>query len=158
MTESSDLAEAYSYMQKALQEACLAGEDVPVGAIVVHEGNVIGIGKNERERHLDPAGHAEIVAMRQAAQTLKNWRLTGCTLYVTLEPCAMCAEALIQARISKIVFGAYDPRSGACGSAFNLFVPGRLYPIPEVIGGIMEGECKQILTDFFRGRSSEHGV
>lgn len=158
MTKSSDFAEAYSYMQKALQEACLAGEDVPVGAIVVHEGNVIGIGRNERERHLDPAGHAEIVAMRQAAQTLKNWRLTGCTLYVTLEPCAMCAEALIQARISKIVFGAYDPRSGACGSAFNLFVPGRLYPIPEVIGGIMEEECKQLLTDFFRGRSSEHGV
>jgi tRNA(adenine34) deaminase len=90
--------------------------------------------------------------MRKAAQILNNWRLTGCRLYVTLEPCAMCAEAIIQARVSTLVYGAYDPRSGACGSAYNLFIAGRPYPMPEVIGGIMEAECKELLTEFFRSR------
>lgn len=139
-------------MEQALQLARQSEEDVPVGAVIVHDGSVIATGVNERERNLDPAGHAEIVAMRKAAQILKNWRLTGCRLYVTLEPCAMCAEAIIQARVSTIVYGAYDPRSGACGSAYNLFVAGRPYPMPEVIGGIMEAECKELLTEFFRSR------
>ena len=139
-------------MEQALKLAGQSAEDVPVGAVIVHNGSVIATGVNERERNLDPAGHAEIVAMRKAAQVLKNWRLTGCQIYVTLEPCAMCAEALIQSRVSTIIFGAYDPRSGACGSAYNLFIAGRPYPMPEVIGGIMEAECKEMLTEFFRSR------
>ncbi|MBA3856709.1 MAG: tRNA-specific adenosine deaminase [Cyanobacteria bacterium PR.3.49] len=152
MPESQQNREIYLYMEQALQLARQSEEDVPVGAVIVHDGSVIATGVNERERNLDPAGHAEIVAMRKAAQILKNWRLTGCRLYVTLEPCAMCAEAIIQARVSTIVYGAYDPRSGACGSAYNLFVAGRPYPMPEVIGGIMEAECKELLTEFFRSR------
>lgn len=139
-------------MEQALEQARLSEEDVPVGAVIVHDGSIVAVGVNDRERTLDPTGHAEIVAIRKAAQSLNNWRLTGCQIYVTLEPCAMCAEALIQARVSTIVFGAYDPRSGACGSLFNLFIEGRPYPTPEIIGGIMEAECKQLLTDFFRKR------
>lgn len=152
MTESQQNRESYIYMEQALKLAGQSAEDVPVGAVIVHNGSVIATGVNERERNLDPAGHAEIVAMRKAAQVLKNWRLTGCQIYVTLEPCAMCAEALIQSRVSTIIFGAYDPRSGACGSAYNLFIAGRPYPMPEVIGGIMEAECKEMLTEFFRSR------
>lgn len=152
MPESQQKRDTYLYMEQALELARQSAEDVPVGAVVVHNGSVIATGSNERERNLDPAGHAEIVAMRKAAQILKNWRLTGCQIYVTLEPCAMCAEAIIQSRVSTIVFGAYDPRSGACGSAYNLFIAGRPYPMPEVIGGIMEAECKELLTEFFRSR------
>jgi len=152
MPESQQNRDTYLYMEQAIQLARQTEEDVPVGAVIVHNGSVIATGVNERERNLDPAGHAEIVAMRKAAQILNNWRLTGCRLYVTLEPCAMCAEAIIQARVSTLVYGAYDPRSGACGSAYNLFIAGRPYPMPEVIGGIMEAECKDLLTEFFRSR------
>lgn len=152
MSDSPKNQDLYFYMEQALEQARLSEEDVPVGAVIVQEGSIVAVGVNDRERTLDPTGHAEIVAMRKAAQSLNNWRLTGCQIYVTLEPCAMCAEALIQARISTIVFGAYDPRSGACGSQFNLFVEGRPYPTPEIIGGIKEAECKQLLTDFFRKR------
>lgn len=152
MPESQQNRDTYLYMEQAIQLARQTEEDVPVGAVIVHNGSVIATGVNERERNLDPAGHAEIVAMRKAAQILNNWRLTGCRLYVTLEPCAMCAEAIIQARVSTLVYGAYDPRSGACGSAYNLFIAGRPYPMPEVIGGIMEAECKELLTEFFRSR------
>ncbi len=150
MTESPEIHDPYFYMELALKQARQSEKDVPVGAVIVLDGSVISVGVNNRERSLDPTGHAEIVALRKAAQNLNDWRLTGCQIYVTLEPCAMCAEALIQARVSTIVFGAYDPRSGACGSAFNLFVGGRPYPMPEIVGGIMEAECRQMLTDFFR--------
>lgn len=152
MSEGSQNQDLYFYMELALKQAQQSAEDVPVGAVIVQDGSIIAVGVNERERTLDPTGHAEIVALRKAAQNLNNWRLTGCQIYVTLEPCAMCAEALIQARVSTIVFGAYDPRSGACGSLFNLFIEGRPYPMPEVIGGIMEADCKKLLTDFFRNR------
>lgn len=150
MPDSPKNQDLYFYMEQALEQARLSEEDVPVGAVIVQDGFIVAVGVNDRERTLDPTGHAEIVAIRKAAQKLNNWRLTGCQIYVTLEPCAMCAEALIQARVSTIVFGAYDPRSGACGSLFNLFIEGRPYPKPEIIGGIMEAECKQLLTDFFR--------
>lgn len=153
MSDSPTFAARKQLMLKALEQAQMSQEDVPVGAVMVKDGNIIGLGANERERKLDPTGHAEIVALKQAAAHLGSWRVSGCELYVTLEPCAMCAEALIQARVSTIVFGAYDPKSGACGSAFNLFCEGRVYPIPEVVGGIMEDECKQVLVDFFRKRS-----
>lgn len=152
MPEAPKTQDLYFYMDLALKQAGQSEEDVPVGAVIVQDGSVIAVGVNDRERTKDPTGHAEIVALRKAAQNLSNWRLTGCQIYVTLEPCAMCAEALIQARVSTIVFGAYDPRSGACGSLFNLFIDGRPYPMPEIIGGIMEADCKKLLTDFFRKR------
>lgn len=124
--------------------------DVPVGCLVLKDGQIIGRGHNQREQDQDPTAHAELIAVRQAAEHLKSWRLSDCLLVVTLEPCAMCAEAIIQSRVNTIVFGAYDQRAGACGSAFNLFVSGRSYPLPEIIGGIEEAECERLLFDFFK--------
>lgn len=143
------------WLELAIEQAKLAGQDVPVGCVIVHDGNVIAQACNQREGKQDPAGHAEILAMRQAATSLGRWRLTGCTIYSTLEPCAMCAEAMIQARVSRVVYGAYDPASGAAGSFFNLFVPGRIYPLPEVLGGISEETCRTLLIDFFRTNSAD---
>jgi tRNA(adenine34) deaminase len=140
------------WMKVALAEASLARNDVPVGSILVHSGQLIAKGRNRKEETNDPTEHAEIVALRAACHQLGSWRLDNCTLYTTLEPCPMCAEAIIQARISKLVFGAYDPLSGAAGSKFNLFVSGRIYPIPEVIGGILEEDCQNLLKEFFRGK------
>ncbi len=133
----------------ALEEARKAPPDVPVGAIVVLGQEIIGCGYNQREATADPTAHAEIIAIRQAASRLKTWRLNEAMLYSTLEPCPMCAEAVIQSRVARVVFGAWDPLSGAAGSVFNLFVPGRLYPLPEVVGGIREEECRQLLVEFF---------
>jgi tRNA(adenine34) deaminase len=138
------------WMREALIEAEKVNSDVPVGAVVVMAGKIIGRGHNLREKTGDPTAHAEIVAIREAAGSLKSWRLTGTELYTTLEPCPMCAEALLQARVSRLVFGAYDPRSGAAGSAFNLFTKGRIYPLPEILGGICEDECQKLLVEFFR--------
>jgi tRNA(adenine34) deaminase len=138
------------WMRQALNEAAQVNSDVPVGAIIVMAGKIIGRGHNLREMTGDPTAHAEIIAIRQAATNLKSWRLTGAELYTTLEPCPMCAEALLQARVSRLVFGAYDPRSGAAGSAFNLFTQGRTYPLPEILGGICEDECQKLLLQFFR--------
>lgn len=138
------------WILESLAEAKLAAIDVPIGAVIVHNGHVIARGHNERETAQDPTAHAEIIAIREAAKVLGTWRLKGCTVYTTLEPCPMCAEALIQARVDRVVFGAYDPASGACGTVFNLFVEGRIYPIPQLTGGILEDECKQIIVDFFR--------
>ena len=133
-----------------LQSSGTPVKDVPVGCLILKDGVVLGRAHNEREEKQDPTAHAELIAIRQAAKHLSSWRLSGCTLIVTLEPCAMCAEAIIQSRISTLVFGAYDQRSGACGSAFNLFVSGRSYPLPEIIGGIEEEECERMLADFFK--------
>jgi tRNA(adenine34) deaminase len=138
------------WISESLTEAKKVVQDVPVGSVVVLGGKIIGRGHNLREKSGDPTAHAEILAIREAAAHLGTWRLTGANLYTTLEPCPMCAEAIIQSRVAKLVFGAYDGRSGACGSAFNLFTSGRLYPLPEVLGGICEDECKQILLDYFR--------
>lgn len=145
------------YMEEAIGQARLSGDDVPVGALVVLDGRIIGRGTNRRERDLDPTGHAEIAAMKEAAIYLSSWRLEGTTLYSTLEPCPMCAEAAIQSRVSRLVFAAYDPLSGACGSQFNLFQKGRIYPLPEVIGGILEEACRDMLSSFFneKGRKSK---
>lgn len=139
-------------MQMALQEAGKCTADVPVGALVVDEEDgdrIVSAGFNQREVLNDPLGHAELIALRGAAQSLGKWRLQGLTLICTLEPCPMCAEAIIQSRIAKVVFGAFDPVSGACGSAFNLFQRRKALPVPEVIGGILEEECSQILSAFF---------
>jgi len=138
----------------AFQQARLAGvgEDVPVGCVLVRDNQLIASGYNQKEKNQDPTEHAEIVAIRKACATLKSWRLDGVTLYTTLEPCPMCAETIMQARVSRLVFGAFDPASGAVGSKFNLFVPGRPYPIPEVTSGIMQEQCQQLLVNFFRER------
>ena len=143
-----------TYMQLALalaHEAAQAGE-VPVGAIVVKEGVVIGRGKNSPIGTHDPTAHAEIRAMREAAEYLENYRLVDCTLYVTLEPCAMCAGAIQHARIARLVFGANDPKTGACGSVINLMSESKLNHHTDVSGGILSQECGMVLSDFFRQR------
>jgi len=127
--------------------------DVPVGAVVLDPaGVVVGSGTNVRERDNDPAGHAEIVAMRAAASRLGSWRLDGCTLVVTLEPCTMCAGAVVLARLETLVFGAYDDRAGAVGSLWDVVRDRRLNHRPEVAGGVCEAECSALLTDFFGGK------
>jgi len=140
-------------MRLALKEARRSGGDVPVGAIVLApSGQVIGNGRNERERTGDPTAHAEIVAIRQAATRLGGWRLAGCTLVVTLEPCTMCAGAAVLARVERIVYGAFDPKAGAAGSLWDVVRDRRLNHRPEVIAGVLADECGALLTDFFARR------
>lgn len=140
-------------MDAALAEARLAGRagDVPIGAVVLApSGEVIGRGHNIREAAADPTGHAEVVALRAAAATLGEWRLTGCTLVVTLEPCTMCAGAIVLSRVERLVFGAYDDKAGAVGSLWDVVRDRRLNHRPEVIGGVRAPECADVLDDFFR--------
>jgi tRNA(adenine34) deaminase len=125
---------------------------VPVGAVVVKDGVIIGRGSNAPITEHDPSAHAEIQAMRDAAKYLGNYRLVDCTLYVTLEPCAMCAGAIQHARIARLVFGASDPKTGACGSVINLMAEERLNHHTEVTGGILATECGSLLSQFFAGR------
>ncbi|OQW70733.1 MAG: tRNA adenosine(34) deaminase TadA [Proteobacteria bacterium ST_bin12] len=142
------------YMQLALslaKQAATLGE-VPVGAIVVKDNVVIGRGSNTPIGLHDPTAHAEIMAMREAAAYLGNYRLVDCTLYVTLEPCAMCSGAMQHARIAKLVYGASDPKTGACGSVVNLMTEPKLNHHTVVIGGILAVECGAVLSDFFRQR------
>lgn len=142
------------FMQLALtlaKQAALLGE-VPVGAIVVKDNVVIGRGSNSPIALQDPTAHAEVMAMREAATYLGNYRLVDCTLYVTLEPCAMCSGAMQHARIAKLVYGASDPKTGACGSVVNLMAEPKLNHHTEVIGGILAVECGAVLSDFFRQR------
>ncbi|MBD8079830.1 nucleoside deaminase [Cellulosimicrobium arenosum] len=139
----------------ALHEAthALASGDVPVGALVVGpDGRLLGVGRNRREETGDPTAHAEVLALRQAAATLGEWRLEGCTLVVTLEPCAMCAGALLLARVQRLVLGAWDPKAGATGSVWDLVRDQRAHHAVEVIGGVREYECGQLLRDFFGTR------
>ena len=143
-----------AWMGQALAVAsrALASGDVPVGALVYSpEGEVIGVGHNMREAEGDPTAHAEVVAIRSAATALGRWRLEDCTLVVTLEPCVMCAGVLMLARIGRLVLGAWDPKSGACGSVWDVVRDRRATHRVEVIGGIREQECSQILLDFFAG-------
>ena len=140
-------------MEIALAEAANSGHDVPVGAIVVSgSGEVIGRAHNNREVTHDPTGHAEIVAIREATAFLTDWRLDGCTLVVTLEPCVMCAGAIVAARIPRVVFGAWDERVGASGSLYDVLRDGRLGAPVEVIAGVLEDECAAQLTSFFAER------
>ena len=141
------------WMRAALAEGALAGssEDVPVGAVVVDaDGRVVGRGHNVREAEGDPAGHAEIRALQSAAEELGQWRLTGCTLVVTLEPCTMCAGALVLARVDRLVYGAEDPKAGAVGSLWDVVRDRRLNHRPEVVGGVLAEECAEALQAFFR--------
>ncbi len=140
-------------MQKALAEAEQSGEDVPVGAIVVTaSGEVIGRAHNNREATKDPTGHAEIIAIREATAAIDDWRLDGCTLVVTLEPCVMCAGAIVAARIPRVVFGAWDERVGASGSLYDLLRDARLGNPVEVIAGVKEVEASAQLKSFFAAR------
>ena len=142
------------WMGQALDIAsrALASGDVPVGALVFSpEGEVLGIGHNLREAKGDPTAHAEVIAIRASATALGQWRLENCTLVVTLEPCVMCAGALMLARIERLVLGAWDPKSGACGSVWDVVRDRRATHRVEVIGGIREQECSQMLLDFFEG-------
>jgi tRNA(adenine34) deaminase len=142
------------FMRLALREAerALEHEDVPIGAVVVHEGEVVGAGHNERELRQDPTAHAEILAIRQAAASTGRWRLEGCTLYVTLEPCAMCAGAVVLARLDRVVFGAPDPKAGFAGSLGNLVQEPRLNHRAQLTAGVLEDECGEVLRDFFQAR------
>ncbi|MFF1349954.1 tRNA adenosine(34) deaminase TadA [Streptomyces sp. NPDC058322] len=140
-------------MRRALAEADLAARagDVPVGAVVLGpDGALLATGHNEREATGDPTAHAEILAVRRAAAALGRWRLTGCTLVVTLEPCTMCAGALVQSRVDRVVYGARDEKAGAAGSLWDLVRDRRLNHRPEVIHGVLEQECASLLTSFFR--------
>ena len=140
------------FMEQALalaREAAAAGE-VPVGCVIVREGVIVGRGRNRREEKHSAASHAEMEAIARANEALDSWRLDGCELYVTLEPCPMCAGAILNARISRVWYGARDPAFGACGGVLNLFMEG--FPhAPALVGGVLEEECRRVLSDFFTG-------
>lgn len=140
------------YMQKALEQARIAEsmDEVPIGAVVVHQGRLIGAAHNQRQMLHDPTAHAEMLAITQAAEALGDWRLLDCALYVTLEPCPMCAGAIVNARIPWVIFGATDPKAGAVNSLFQLLNDKRLNHRCEVVSGVMDIECGEILTSFFR--------
>jgi tRNA(adenine34) deaminase len=142
------------FMRLALREAAAAGAhgDVPVGAVVVNDGEVVGTGRNERELHGDPTAHAELLALRAAALTLGGWRLPGAVLYVTLEPCPMCAGAIQQARVARVVYGAPDQKLGAAGSVINILGDPRLLHRTQVQGGVLATEALAVLQRFFDER------
>jgi tRNA(adenine34) deaminase len=142
------------FMRLALREAARALEhdDIPVGAIVVKDGEVIGAGHNEREVRADPTAHAEIIALRAAARSLGSWRVLESVLYVTLEPCAMCAGAIVLARVPRVVFGTTDPKAGAAGSVLDVLDEPRLNHRPQVQGGLLAEECADMLRAFFASR------
>lgn len=142
------------FMKRALALAaeCAARDEVPVGAVVVKEGSIVAEGCNFKERENCAVRHAEIVALERAAKVLGNWWLEDCEVYVTLEPCPMCAGAMINSRIKRVVFGAYDPKTGAAGSKVDLFAPGLFNHDVEVKGGVLREECAALLSEFFRAK------
>ena len=145
------------FMRMALREAEAAAAvgEVPVGAVVVHDGQVVGRGRNQTEGLQDPTAHAEILAIGAAADALGSWRLEDCRLYVTLEPCHMCAGAIVLARIPHLIYAAADPKAGACGSLRNVVQDERLNHQVEILSGIMEAECGELLRSFFRNLRAE---
>ncbi|MCA8987677.1 MAG: tRNA adenosine(34) deaminase TadA [Planctomycetaceae bacterium] len=144
-------------MRLALEEARAAAEEgeVPVGAVIVHEGHVIAAAHNQREMLKDPTAHAEMIAMTQAAEALGDWRLEGCALYVTLEPCPMCAGAVVQARIPLVIYGTDDPKAGACQSLYQITADPRLNHRAAVLGGVLAEESRHLLQSFFRHQRSQ---
>ncbi|HEY2200974.1 MAG TPA: tRNA adenosine(34) deaminase TadA [Solirubrobacteraceae bacterium] len=142
------------FMRLALREAERAREheDVPIGAVVERAGKVIAVARNERELRQDPTAHAEILALREAARAADSWRVLDATLYVTLEPCAMCAGAIVLARVPRVVYGASDPKAGAAGSVLDVLSEPRLNHRPEVVGGLLGEECGDLLSEFFASR------
>jgi tRNA(adenine34) deaminase len=157
VSEFSGLSQWNDSMQLALDQARMAAMhgDVPVGAVVIDQaGTVLASAGNEREIRHDPTAHAEILALREASRRLRSWRLTGLTLVVTLEPCTMCAGALVLARVARLIFGAFDEKAGAVSSLFDVVRDPRLNHRAEVRGGILEAECGALLKDFFAGRKT----
>src|ERR687894_2314274 len=142
------------FMRLAIREAheALTHDDVPIGAVIVHEGEVIAAGHNERELRQDPTAHAELLVLREASRVLGSWRVLDCVLYVTLEPCAMCAGAIVLARVPRLVYGTVDPKAGAAGSVLDVLAQPRLNHRPQVAGGLLAPECAALLTDFFGSR------
>ena len=150
-TEPDDF-EAYMGAAFREAEAALDEGEVPVGCVIVHDGRIIGRGHNQRETLNDPTAHAEMIAITQAAAALESWRLLNCTMYVTLEPCAMCAGALVLSRLPRVVYGASDPRAGACGTLMDIVRDPRLNHRVEVHSAVMGDRCAAILKDFFRAK------
>ena len=144
--------ENIKFMKEALKEAkrSYQKDEIPVGAVIVKEGKIIARGHNIKETKTDPTKHAEIIAIQKASKKLQTWRLSGCTMYVTLEPCSMCAGSLIQARIDKVVIGKMEEKTGACGSVLNLLSDYKFNHTVQVETGIMQEECKKILQQFFK--------
>jgi tRNA(adenine34) deaminase len=142
------------FMRLALREAerALEHDDVPIGAVLAREGEVVASAHNERELRQDPTAHAEILTLREAARVGGSWRVLGAVLYVTLEPCAMCAGAIVLARVPRVVYGARDPKAGACGSVLDVLAEPRLNHRPEVAGGLLAEECGALLSEFFASR------
>jgi tRNA(adenine34) deaminase len=142
------------FMRTAIEAARIAEDngDVPIGAVIVHKNQIIGKAYNQREQLKDPTAHAEIIALTQAAAARQSWRLNGCTMYVTLEPCPMCAGALVLSRMDRLVYGCDDPKSGACGSLYNIVGDERLNHRLEVTAGVLEKECTELLQNFFQER------
>jgi len=142
------------FMRLALREAerAIEHDDVPVGAVVVRDGEVVAAGHNERELRQDPSAHAEMLALREAARALGSWRLLDAVLYVTLEPCAMCAGAIVLGRVPRVVYGTADPKAGAAGSVLDVLAEPRLNHRPDVAGGLLATECAALLLDFFSSR------
>lgn len=152
MEDAGQLEVHAVFMQLALNEARQAAEEgeVPVGAVIAHQGRVVAAAHNQREQLRDPTAHAEMIALTQAADALRSWRLEGCTLYVTLEPCPMCAGAILQARLPLVVYGADDPKAGAVQSLYRLLGDARLNHRSAVVSGVLGQECGAVLSEFFR--------
>jgi len=161
MTDQPDLAslDDVRFMDEALAEARLAGTEgeVPIGAVVVVEGRIVGRGRNAREARQDPTAHAEVLAIQQAAQALGRWRLSGATVYATLEPCPMCAGALVNARVDRLVYAVEDPKAGATGTLFDIVRDARLNHRLEVRRGVRAEECAALLRGFFKERRKREG-
>ena len=141
-------------MKEALKEAKKAEliDEVPIGCVIVKDDKIIARGHNQRETKQSPIGHAEIIAINKASKKLKSWRLEGCDIYVTLEPCIMCSGAIIQSRINKVYYGASDPKGGALGSSINVLEANNINHHPEVISGVLKEECSSIITNYFKAK------
>jgi len=156
--EGTQQQEDQRFMRVAIEAAGIAEEngDVPIGAVIVYKNQIIGKAYNQREQLKDPTAHAEIIALTQAAAFLESWRLNGCTMYVTLEPCPMCAGALVLARLDRLVYGSDDPKTGACKSLYNIVQDERLNHKLEVTSGVLEEQCREQLQEFFARRREEN--
>ncbi len=148
------MEKAIRYMKEAIKEAKKAEliDEVPIGCVIVKDDKIIARGHNQRETKQSPIGHAEIVAINKASKKLNSWRLEGCDIYVTLEPCIMCSGAIIQSRIRKVYYGAFDPKGGALGSSINVLDASNINHHPEVISGILQEECSKIISNYFKAK------